>query len=185
MSPTDAWLLKLDSDPLSTRVPCHHKIYDPVGNRLSSLGVSPYSNNSSNELTSTSTTTYTYDSFGKLTASTGSLVNPFRYTARESDTEVGLYYHRARYYDPVAGRFISEDPILFWGGLDFYTYVRNNPVTYLDPSGRDLKSWLKDQIPYVHLTNCLIWGGTAGKSYSKRNWKKSRTRLQQLQRMKK
>ena len=54
--------------------------------------------------------TYTYDSFGKLTASTGSLVNPFQYTARESDTETGLYYYRARYYDPSSGRFISEDP---------------------------------------------------------------------------
>lgn len=41
--------------------------------------------------------TYTYDSFGNLTASIGSLVNPFRYTARESDTETGLYYYRARY----------------------------------------------------------------------------------------
>ncbi len=56
--------------------------------------------------------TYTYDSFGKLTASTGSLVNPFQYTARESDMETGLYYYRARYYDPNAGRFISEDPIV-------------------------------------------------------------------------
>ena len=44
--------------------------------------------------------TYTHDSFGKLTASAGSLVNAFRYTARESDTETGLYYYRARYYDP-------------------------------------------------------------------------------------
>jgi uncharacterized protein RhaS with RHS repeats len=48
--------------------------------------------------------TYTFDSFGKLTASTGSLVNPFQYTARESDTETGLYYYRARYYDPSTGR---------------------------------------------------------------------------------
>ena len=43
--------------------------------------------------------TYTFDSFGKQTASSGSLVNPFQYTARESDTETGLYYYRARYYD--------------------------------------------------------------------------------------
>src|SRR5229473_6027083 len=68
--------------------------------------------------------TYTYDSFGKLTASTGSLVNPFRYTARESDTETGLYYYRARYYDPNSGRFLSEDPVEFnGGGNNFYRYV--------------------------------------------------------------
>src|SRR3989442_13104365 len=52
--------------------------------------------------------TYTYDSFGKLTNSTGSLVNPFRYTARESDTETGLYYYRGRYYDRSIGRFVNE-----------------------------------------------------------------------------
>jgi RHS repeat-associated protein len=58
---------------------------------------------------------YTYDSFGKQTASSGSLTNPFQYTARESDTETGLYYYRARYYDSQAGRFISEDPLEFGG----------------------------------------------------------------------
>src|SRR5271167_839163 len=44
--------------------------------------------------------TYTFDSFGNLTASSGSLTNPFQYTGRESDPETGLYYYRARYYDP-------------------------------------------------------------------------------------
>jgi YD repeat-containing protein len=48
--------------------------------------------------------TYTYDSFGNLTASTGSLVNLFQYTARESDTETGLYYYRARYHDQTVER---------------------------------------------------------------------------------
>ena len=79
--------------------------------------------------------TYTYDSFGRLTNSTGSLVNPFRYTARESDTETGLYYYRARYYDQSAGRFLSEDPITFSGGIDFYPYTHNDPVNLFDPSG--------------------------------------------------
>jgi RHS repeat-associated protein len=79
--------------------------------------------------------TYTYDSFGKLTASTGSLVNSFQYTARESDTETGLYYYRARYYDPNAGRFIREDPIQFEGGINFYLYGENNPVIAVDPWG--------------------------------------------------
>ena len=80
--------------------------------------------------------TYTYDSFGKLTASTGSLVNPFQYTARESDTETGLYYYRARYYDAGTGRFLSEDPIHFFGGgIDFYSYVGNLPTGLVDPTG--------------------------------------------------
>ena len=80
--------------------------------------------------------TYTYDSFGKLTASTGSLVNPFRYTARESDTETGLYYYRARYYDQQTGRFLSEDALgATSDDLDLYRYVHNSPAGYTDPSG--------------------------------------------------
>jgi RHS repeat-associated protein len=55
--------------------------------------------------------TYTYDSFGKLTASTGSITNPFQFTGREFDQETGSYYYRARYFDQNSGRFISEDPI--------------------------------------------------------------------------
>jgi RHS repeat-associated protein len=81
--------------------------------------------------------TYTYDSFGKLTASSGSLTNPFQYTGRESDTQTGLYFYRARYYDPNAGRFISEDPIGFESGLNFYDYVTNDPTVEVDPSGND------------------------------------------------
>jgi RHS repeat-associated protein len=79
--------------------------------------------------------TYTYDSFGKLTNSAGSLVNPFQYTARESDTETGLYYYRARYYDPGTGRFLSEDPMGFKGGVDFYSYVKNSATMFNDPFG--------------------------------------------------
>ena len=78
---------------------------------------------------------YTYDSFGKLTASTGTLVNPFQYAGREFDQVTGLYYNRARYYDPSLGRFLSEDPIKFDGGIDFYAYVLNNPTILVDPSG--------------------------------------------------
>ena len=80
--------------------------------------------------------TYTYDSFGKLTASTGSLVNPFQYTGRESDSETGLYYYRARYYDSTLGSFISEDPIGFDSGdVGLYAYVNGDPLNYTDPVG--------------------------------------------------
>jgi len=80
--------------------------------------------------------TYTFDSFGKQTASTGSLTNPFQYTAREFDPETNLYFYRARYYDPAIGRFISEDPVGFFGGVNFYAYVNGNPINYRDPSGQ-------------------------------------------------
>jgi RHS repeat-associated protein len=80
--------------------------------------------------------TYTFDSFGKQTASSGSLTNPFRYAARESDAETGLYYYRARYYDPSTGRFLSEDPIRYAGhAIDFYRYSLNNPANLIDPTG--------------------------------------------------
>jgi len=82
------------------------------------------------------TQTYTFDSFGKQTASSGSLTNPFQYTARESDPETGLYYYRARYYDPQAGRFLIEDPIGFGGGTNFYKFVRENPILLKDPGGQ-------------------------------------------------
>ncbi len=46
-----------------------------------------------------------------------------------------LNYYRARYYDPTIGRFISEDPIRFTGGINFYVYVLNSPVNFIDPLG--------------------------------------------------
>jgi RHS repeat-associated protein len=82
------------------------------------------------------TNTYAYDSLGNTTASTGTLRNYFRYTAREFDPETGLYFYRARYYDPNVGRFTAEDSARWRGGLNFYPYVFNRPVNATDPSGR-------------------------------------------------
>lgn len=80
--------------------------------------------------------TYAYDSYGNLTASSGSVSNPFSYTGREFDIETGLYYYRARNYDPSAGRFLSEDPIgLNQGSSNYYSYVINNPIALVDPEG--------------------------------------------------
>lgn len=60
---------------------------------------------------------YTYEPFGTTTA-TGATTNPYQYTGREND-RTGLYYYRARYYNPNLHRFISEDPLEFGGG----TYI--------------------------------------------------------------
>ena len=119
--------------------------------------------------------TYTYDSYGNLTASTGSLVNSFRYTGRESDAETGLYYYRARYYDPTVGRFVSSDPIGF-GGMtsNFYAYVANDPQDSWDPLGlRALtkceKRNLAPYIPRIDLDNADIreneWPPKIGKFF--------------------
>ena len=79
--------------------------------------------------------TYAYDSYGKLTASSGTVTNPFQFTAREFDAETGNYLYRARYYDQTDGRFASEDPVRFKGGVNFYKYVLNSPVNFIDPFG--------------------------------------------------
>ena len=58
-----------------------------------------------------------------------------RLDARESDNETSLYYYRARYYDPSAGRFLSEDPLGFKADADFYRYVGNSSANLTDPTG--------------------------------------------------
>ena len=85
------------------------------------------------DISGSATDAYVTDTFGKATSSAGTTRNPFHYTARELDSETGLYYYRARYYDSAIGRFISEDPSL--SGVDLYAYVTNNPTVFMDPSG--------------------------------------------------
>ena len=62
----------------------------------------------------------------------------WRKTALMDNT--GLYYYRARYYNPHSLRFLSEDPTQFAGGINVYRYVGNNPISYLDPFGLDRRS---------------------------------------------
>ena len=80
-------------------------------------------------------TQYEYDPFGNTTTSEGTNTNVFQYTGRENDAN-GLYFYRARYYNPAFGRFISEDPIGFRGGANLYAYADNSPITFTDPYGQ-------------------------------------------------
>ncbi len=79
---------------------------------------------------------YTYDAYGKtLKSASVATGNPFAFTSREMDDE-DLYFYRARYYDPTTGRFLSEDPMGFHASdFNFYRYVLNNPVNFVDPFG--------------------------------------------------
>jgi len=86
-------------------------------------------------------TEYTYEPFGRTTATGVSNTNPFQYTGRENDG-TGLYYYRSRYYHAALQRFIAEDPIEFHGGdINLYGYVINNPTRYVDPFGLALDDW--------------------------------------------
>jgi RHS repeat-associated protein len=79
--------------------------------------------------------TYVYDSFGNPTGFSGTVTNPYQYTGRDYDSETGLRYYRARYYDSTTGRFLSEDPLKFQTGPNHYVYVANDPINLYDPSG--------------------------------------------------
>lgn len=82
---------------------------------------------------------YAYDAFGKVIEQDEQISNPFRYVGQYGvmDEGNGLFYMRARYYDPEVGRFVNKDPIGFEGGdVNLYAYVGNNPVNYNDPEGK-------------------------------------------------
>ncbi len=79
----------------------------------------------------------TYDSFGNFTAQSNSTIETrYRFTGREYDSETGLHFYRARYYDAAIGQFLTEDPLGLAGGdLNLRRYVLNNPLSATDPSG--------------------------------------------------
>jgi RHS repeat-associated protein len=83
--------------------------------------------------------TYTYDPYGYTVASSGSLTQNLRWKGAQYDTVTGLYYMRARYYDPTVGRFISEDPAGLAAGINPYSYADGDPVNGSDPTGLDGK----------------------------------------------
>jgi RHS repeat-associated protein len=113
--------------------------YSPITDALGSILALT---NSSGNIT----TQYSYDPFGNTTTVGSPSTNVSQYTARENDGN-GLYYYRARYYNPVFGRFTSEDPIGFAGGINQYAYAFASPLTYRDPSGHGSGfDWLNNPV---------------------------------------
>ncbi len=77
---------------------------------------------------------YQYDAFGVQLEEKEQFPNRIRYTGQQYDNLTEQYYLRARYYNPVLGRFMQED-VYQGDGLNLYAYCGNNPVVYWDPSG--------------------------------------------------
>jgi RHS repeat-associated protein len=90
--------------------------------------------------------TMTYDGYGNIqTETNGSSGGRYKFTGREQDTETGLQFNRARYYDPRVGRWTSQDPLGFAAGdANLYRYVQNSPLNYVDSTGRgpDFLDWV-------------------------------------------
>ena len=88
----------------------------------------------------TVTDTYAYDAFGNTQHGLGSSPNPYQFNGQALDS-TGLYFLRARYYNPGDGRFLSQDPLMGSdsdpASLHRYLYASGDPVNRMDPGGRE------------------------------------------------
>jgi RHS repeat-associated protein len=86
------------------------------------------------------TDSYEYDAFGNAWTVSGSTPNNYLYRGEQYDSDLGLYYLRARYYNPLTGRFMSRDPEdgnqINPATLHKYLYADGDPLNGIDPTGR-------------------------------------------------
>jgi RHS repeat-associated protein len=100
--------------------------------------------------TGTAVERYSYDAYGTVKVTDGAFApiapnawgtphsaigNPWMFTGRQLDEEDGLYFYRARSYDPVKGRFLQRDPLGYVDGTNLYAYGGDNPINHADPDG--------------------------------------------------
>jgi RHS repeat-associated protein len=121
-------------------------IYGPGGQPLEQVNTSAtywfhHDQTGSTRLITNSTATtphpasYTYDPYGGMASISESITNPLRFGGQYQDAESGLYYLRARYYDPVTAQFLARDPLAA-NTRQPYDYTSNNPLNSTDPSGQ-------------------------------------------------
>ena len=78
---------------------------------------------------------YTYDVYGRPSPAVSAISNPYLFTGRRLDEESGIYYYRARMYDPNIGRFLQRDPLGYLDNMNLYAYCLNNSINFTDPYG--------------------------------------------------
>jgi len=81
--------------------------------------------------------------------------NPWMFTGRQLDEETGIYFYRARYYDPIKGRFLQRELKEYVDGMNLYWYAKDNPINYADPDGKT-PVWLAE------CAGGAVIGGIAG-----------------------
>ena len=100
--------------------------FDSIG---STVGLSDSTGNQINS--------YSYDAFGSVLKSSESVSNPFRFVGESGVISEGngLDLMRARFFDPLLGRFTTTDPVVYLGNANLYSYAANSPTDGIDPLG--------------------------------------------------
>ena len=112
-----------------------YPVYDGHGNMIATLAKGSQPN------TFTKQHDRTYDAWGNITSGSAGDQGYVANLGHRKDAESGLTYMRARYYEPGTGRFISQDPAMH--GWNWFSYVNNNPIKGVDPSGMYTEEELK------------------------------------------
>jgi RHS repeat-associated protein len=97
---------------------------------------------------------YLYDAFGNTLAQSGYLAaaNTYRFSSKEWNANSGLYYYLCRFYDPNLQRWVNEDPIGEFGGIDLYEFCENSPIDKDDEFGHQLIFSPPVELPPVELS---------------------------------
>jgi RHS repeat-associated protein len=113
------------------------------------------------DATGTVTDTYDYDAWGNTVNTTGSTPNAYLYRGEQYDSDLGLYYLRARYYDALTGRFLTRDTdmgqISAPASLHRYLYAYGDPTNLRDPSGKGPQAQAKGGAGPVEYTLLLAF----------------------------
>jgi RHS repeat-associated protein len=106
--------------------------------------------------------TRTYDTFGTLVNQTGSSSGNLGFQSKYYDQESGLNYYYHRYYFPQIERFINEEPIGYYGGLNIYHFEINNTMNFIDPfglktfTGQSSQDFMDEHEEWMYLF-CQLW----------------------------